>query len=93
VGDFFTGSADKTDWYSALDAGKCYWFIGAGDEGIDQMHLYLWDPEDQRVTANKSTTNRATVGHCPQRSGMYHFQANIVAGTGTYKVGIYAKSK
>lgn len=93
VGDFFTGSADKTDWYTALDKNKCYWFVGAGDEGVDELHLYLWDPSDKRITANKSTTNRVNVGHCPTVSGMFHFQAKVQAGEGTYEVGVFAKKK
>jgi hypothetical protein len=93
LGDFFTGSADKTDWYTALEKGKCYWFIGEGGEAISELHLYLWDPNDNRVTANKSATNRVNVGHCPTVSGMFHFQAKVQAGAGTYKVGIFAKRK
>lgn len=93
IGDFFTGSADKTDWYTALDKNKCYWFVGAGDEGVEELHLYLWDPSDERITANKSTQNRVNVGHCPKVSGMFHFQAKVHAGAGTYKVGVFAKKK
>ena len=93
IGDFFTGTADKTDWYTALEQGKCYWFMGAGDQGISELHIYLWDPEDKRITANKSATNRVQVGHCPTTSGMYHFQAKVNAGHGTYKVGVFAKKK
>jgi hypothetical protein len=93
VGDFFEGSADKTDWYTALDSSKCYWFIGAGDDGISELHLYLWDPDDKRITANKSETNRVNVGHCPTVSGMFHFQAKVSSGSGTYKVGVFAKKK
>jgi hypothetical protein len=93
VGDFFEGSADKTDWYTALDSSKCYWFLGAGDDSISELHLYLWDPDDKRITANKSETNRVNVGHCPTVSGMFHFQAKVNAGSGSYKVGVYAKKK
>ena len=93
LGDFFTGSADKTDWYTALEQGKCYWFIGAGDKNVKALHLYLWDPNDNRITANKSETNRVNVGHCPTVSGMFHFQAKVEAGEGTYKVGVFAKKK
>ncbi len=93
IGDFFTGTADKTDWYTALDSSKCYWFIGAGDKGVSELHLYLWDPSDKRITANKSETNQVNVGHCPTVSGMFHFQAKVQAGSGTYKVGVYAKKK
>lgn len=93
VGDHFAGETDHTDWYAALETGKCYWFIGAGDDGVKELYLYLWDPADKRITASKSESNRVTVGHCPTSSGMYHFQAKVNSGSGKYKVGIFAKKK
>lgn len=93
VGNHFSGNADETDWYTALEAGKCYWFIGVGGSGINQLWLFLWDPDDKRITANKAETNKVTVGHCPDKAGMYHFQAKIGAGSGDYKVGVYVKDK
>ena len=93
VGDHFKGDADKTDWYVALEKGKCYWFIGAGDEGIKKLDLYLWDPTDKRLKDNKSQTNRVEIGLCPEVAGMYHFQAKIAEGAGSYRVGVFAKKK
>lgn len=93
VGNHFSGSADETDWYTALEVGKCYWFIGVGGEGVNELWLYLWDPKDNRITANKSETNKVVLGHCPEQPGMYHFQAKIGSGSGPYKVGVYAKAK
>jgi hypothetical protein len=93
VGEHFSGEADKTDWYVALETGKCYWFIGAGDDEVDELWLYLWDPQDKRITVNKSENNRVTVGHCPTSSGMYHFQAKVNSGEGKYKVGVFSKKK
>ncbi|MBW2529768.1 MAG: hypothetical protein JRI23_36665 [Deltaproteobacteria bacterium] len=93
VGDHFSGNADETDWYTALEVDKCYWFIGVGGEGVSELWLYLWDPADKRITTNKSESNKVTVGHCPEKPGMYHFQAKIGSGSGEYKVGVYAKKK
>jgi hypothetical protein len=93
VGNHFAGNADETDWYAQLDADKCYWFIGAGGAGITELWLYLWDPKDKRIAANKSESNKVVVGHCPTVAGMYHFQAKIGSGSGEYKVGVYAKAK
>ncbi len=93
VGEPFKGDADSTDWYVALDKGKCYWFVGAGDEGVEKLALYLWDPSDKRVKASKAETNEVTVGHCPDESGMYHFRAQVNGGAGSYQVGLYAKKR
>lgn len=93
VGSHFKGDADKSDWYVALEQGKCYWFIGAGDEGVKQLALFLWDPSDKRVQDNKSESNRVEIGFCPDTAGMYHFQAKILDGAGSYRVGVFAKKK
>ena len=51
VGDFFSDSSDKRDWPTQLEAGYCYWWIGAGEPGeIDELTLYLWDTTDSRIT-------------------------------------------
>jgi hypothetical protein len=91
VGEYFTGNADKTDWYTALDAGTCYWFIGAGGPGVKQLFLYLWDPNGSRINVSRSISEKVNVGHCATVSGMHHFQAKIDSGSGDYMVGVFAK--
>jgi hypothetical protein len=92
VGDFFSGVGDQTDWYTQLNAGTCYWFIGAGDAGaVKSLYLYLWDPRSARLTENRSETEMSMVGYCPTVPGMYKFEAKLNKGHGAYKVGVYAK--
>jgi hypothetical protein len=91
IGDSFSGDAGSTDWYVALEQGKCYWFVGAGESSVEKLSLYLWDPSDKRVKASNSETNRVTVGHCPPTGGMYHMRAQVQSGEGNYKVGVFAK--
>jgi len=93
VGEFFKGNADETDWYTQLDPTKCYWFLGIGGGEIKELWLFLWDPDEKRIAANKSETNKVVVGHCPAKSGMFHFQAKVGSGSGSYVVGLYAKDK
>jgi hypothetical protein len=93
VGEFFKGNADETDWYTQLDQNKCYWFLGVGSAEIKELWLFLWDPDEKRITVNKSETNKVVVGHCPTKTGMYHFQAKVGSGSGSYVVGLYAKDK
>jgi hypothetical protein len=93
VGEPFKGTADSTDWYVALENDKCYWFVGAADDEIDKLSLYLWNPDDKRLKASKAETNEVTVGHCPDDSGMFHFRAQTNGGVGEYQVGVYAKKK
>lgn len=91
VGDLYRGTADYTDWYVALEAGKCYWFVGAGDDDVDELYLYLWNPEDDRITQSKPESREVSIGHCPKVSGMHRFQAKVGSGSGAYAVGLYKK--
>jgi hypothetical protein len=94
VGNFFTGTTtqgDRSEWPVALEAGRCYWFIGAGDPGIHELYLYLWDPANNRLTENRSRNNQSLIGHCPKVSGMYKVQAKVEKGKGSYQMGLYAR--
>ena len=94
VGNLFEGNGDKTDWSVALDPGHCYWFIGAGEPGkVNSLYLFLWDPQNHRVTDTKSVSNTVMIGHCPTQPGMFKFQAKIDSGSGAYKVGVFARGK
>jgi hypothetical protein len=92
VGTFYEGSKDETNWSTALKAGKCYWFIGAGQTGkVKRLFLYVWDPKNHRITDNKAESNVATVGHCAKETGMFKFQAKVASGSGPYKVAVFEK--
>jgi hypothetical protein len=95
VGDHLAGETDKSDWYVALESGKCYWFIGAGNGGVGQLTLTLWapPPTEKQIALNQSENNRVTIGHCPATSGMFHVQAKVDGGEGKYMVGVFAKKK
>jgi hypothetical protein len=92
VGELFAGSAEKSDWFTALKPGQCYWFIGVGEPGeVKELYLYLWDSSNTRMTDSKSVSNKAVLGHCAKTAGMYKFQAKVNSGSGAYKVGVYVK--
>lgn len=92
VGDFFAGTAETSEFYTALDAGKCFWVIAAGEpEKVKRLSVYLWDPRNKRVTESKSTTEQAMVGHCATAPGMYKFQLKVESGSGHYKAGVFVK--
>jgi hypothetical protein len=92
VGDMYAGSAETSDWVTALEGGKCYWFIGAGEPGnIKHLSVYLWDPQGHRLTSTRSDSNVSMVGTCAQMPGMYKFEAKVESGHGNYKLGVYVK--
>lgn len=92
VGELSSGSAETSELYMAMEAGKCYWIIGAGEPGkVKRLFLYLWDPRSKRITENKSDSETTVVGHCAKESGMYKYQLKVDSGSGAYKSGIYVK--
>ena len=91
VGELYAGKDDWTQWFAAMEKGKCYWLIGAGDDDISELSLYLWGPDRERVTENRSENNRVTIGHCSKRDGMFRFEIKAASGSGGYKVGLYQR--
>ena len=94
VGEFFSGNAETSDWFTPVQPGKCYWFIGAGEPGkVKHLSLYLWNDKGTRITDSRSPSEQAMVGYCAKdkETGMYKFQAKVELGKGEYKVGVYVK--
>ncbi len=93
VGEMREGTAEVTDWYVALEPTQCYWFFAVGDEGVEKLSLFLWDPSNERVADSKSGTAEVELGHCPKKGGMFHVQAKVAAGSGRYGMSVYAKAQ
>jgi hypothetical protein len=104
TGEFFEGSGnsigrdDRQDYTIQMDNGKCYWMIACGEAGRDgedgkikALYLYLWGPDNKRITEAKSTSSNPMIGHCATLTGMYKLQAKINSGSGKYKLGVYVK--
>ena len=98
VGDYFSGSGnsighdDRFDFPIQLDAGKCYWVIGCGEpDHIKQLTLYLWGPNNKRITEDKGDSPNPMIGHCAKETGMFKFQAKVSGGGGHFKAALYSK--
>ena len=98
VGDYFEGHGnsyghdDRFDYPVQLDAGKCYWFIACGEpDHIKTLSLFLWGPNNKRITEAKSDNNTPMLGHCAQQTGMFKIQTKITGGSGHFKAALYAK--
>lgn len=89
----YTAKADKTDWYTQLKKGQCYWFIGAGQAEVDDFYLYVWDPKNNQIGKNKADGNKAQFGHCPEQDGMFHVQLKVDDTSHEAKVGVFSKPK
>lgn len=97
-GDFFEGKGssighdDRVDYSIQMDAGRCYWIIGCAEpEKVKALYLYLWGPDNKRITEAKSDTPNPMVGHCARETGMFKAQAKMASGKGYYKVGVYVR--
>ena len=95
VGTPFHGTSFKqgegVDFQVMLDATKCYWFSGVGDEQVQKLYLYLWDQNDKRVQTKKVDGPMAVMTHCPEQSGMFRLQGKADEGVGHFAIGLYAK--
>jgi hypothetical protein len=95
IQNFYTSMGSKgamKDWYLELNEGRCYWFSGAGNEGITELGLFLWDPAKKRVADKKSKKSPLVMmNYCPTANGIYHLQGKVLGGSGMYAIGIYAK--
>jgi hypothetical protein len=89
----FMRAEDRQQWSVQMQAGKCYWAVAVGGDGVKELALYLWDPNNKRVADNKMDNKKVSVGHCPTESAMYRFETKLVSGSGKYAVGIYEKAK
>lgn len=91
LGNFYTGTATKSDFYVQLEKGTCYWFIGAAQPGVDDYYIYLWDPSNKRIGETKADSNKAQFGHCAEKSAMYHVQVKVDDDEDAVKLGVFAK--
>ena len=98
LGDYFEGSGnsighdDRFDFPIQMDGGKCYWIIACGEpDHVKTISLYLWGPNNKRITEAKSDNNTPMLGHCAQQTGMFKFQAKITGGSGSFKAAVYSK--
>ena len=98
VGDYFEGSGnsighdDRSDFTVQLDQGKCYWMIACGEpDHIKSLSMYLWGPNNKRITEAKSDNPNPMIGHCAKETGMFKWQVKITGGSGHFKAGLYKK--
>lgn len=93
IGNFYTGTSSKSDFYVQLDKGTCYWFIGAAQPGVDDYYIYLWDQNNKRIGETKANSNKAQFGHCAKDSAMYHVQIKVDDDKDEVKLGVFGKKQ
>ncbi|MFI5306903.1 MAG: hypothetical protein ACHQ53_06115 [Polyangiales bacterium] len=81
------------DQLLVLRGGNCYRVLAAGDEGIEDLDLFLFDPNGVLTQQDPAQDRYPTLGVqselCPPVSGAYRLQASAYKGSGTYALRVY----
>lgn len=85
--------AERHDQLVVLRAGYCYRVLGAGGDGVEDLDLFLYDPNGVQTQQDPGQDRFAVLGLqseiCPSSSGAYRLQALMYKGTGSYAVRVF----
>jgi hypothetical protein len=74
-----------------MEAGRCYWVIGAGQQGmVKRLDVSVWNARKERVAQHRGDNSLAVVPFCPCTAGTYKLDART-KGRGPYELGVYVK--
>ena len=86
-------AGEKRDYQMVLEAGRCFRVVGRGGEGVEDLDLFLFDPNGVQVRQDLGRDNAPVLGVaapiCPERSAAYRVQVRMVEGAGTYGVQLF----
>ena len=93
----FRGHLEQTqtqDFQAVLQPGKCFKIIGVGGEGVSDLDLYLFDPNNVALQQDTETDAYPVLGLespiCPQAAGQFRVQVRMYQGTGDFAVQVFA---
>jgi hypothetical protein len=91
AGDLAQGG--RSDHLVVLEPGRCYRVVGVGGEGVDDMDLFLYDPQGVQASQDASQDRYPVLGVqseiCPIRAGAYRLQVQMYQGGGRFAAGVY----
>ncbi len=83
----------RSDHLLVLEAGRCYRVVGVGDEGVQDMDLFLYDPAGVQANQDSGQDRYPVLGKqievCPLMAGAYRLQIQMYQGGGELAVGVY----
>lgn len=81
------------DFSRVLHTGWCYKVIGRGGEGVNDLDVRVYDPNDVLLQRDTSQDPTPLVGRmrpiCPPASGTYRIELRVVDGEGEYAAQLY----
>lgn len=83
----------RSDHLLVLRAGHCYRVVAAGGEGVEDLDLVLFDPNDVQTQQDPAEDRFPVLGLqteiCPSANGAYRLQAVMYKGAGAFVARLY----
>jgi hypothetical protein len=83
----------RNDRLIVLRGGLCYRILGAGDDQVEDLDLFLYDPNGVQTHQDPGQDRFPVLGLqaeiCPATSGAYRLQTLMYKGSGAYALGVY----
>jgi hypothetical protein len=83
----------RSDHLAVLRAGHCYRIVAAGGAGVEDMDLFLYDPEGVQTQQDPAQDRLPVLGLqteiCPIRGGAYRLQVHMYKGGGPFAARVY----
>lgn len=90
-GTLETGGVE--DLQVVLTAGHCYRVIGAGGDGVEDLDLFLFDPDSVPLQQDTAVDPVPVLGLsqpiCPETNGAFRVQVRMFAGRGDFAVQVF----
>ena len=95
-GEALRGEADEggaRDYSHAMHPGWCYKVVGLGGEGVEDLDLRVYDPNQVLIQRDTTRDAQPYLGQmrpiCPGSSGTFRIEARVVTGAGPFAVQVY----
>ena len=85
----FLGTRQSVQQYVTMQPGHCYTVIGVGGQGVRDLDLALFNPNNKKVASDLGFDATPVVQHCAQWPGAYRVEATVKRGGGEIAVQVY----
>lgn len=83
----------RSDHLAVLKAGHCYRIVAAGGEGVEDLDLFLYEPDGVQSQQDPGEDRYPALGVqaeiCPYQPGAYRIQVHMYRGQGPFALRVY----